>query len=339
MPVRKIDGSHYYIDFRFEGKRIRRKVPGDIRDKQQALAYEKMVKAEMVRNRLGVTPPPPQDLAELIRIYLEYSKNNKARSTYIRDERSLRTFTTVTGFTKLTEVTPLALESYKSKRLETVTKRTVNIEIKTLKAMLNRLIQMGVVQENPIKSVRAIPGADIQINDYLNDAEIEAMMRAASPTMKPIIYTWLKTGMRKSELIYLEWSDIDFENHLIRVMDKEEHPTKFHKTRYIPIKDEKFLAMLKTLPRTDRYVFVTKNGTVRKNNLLREIQLIAKKAGITKKVDIKLLRHTFASQLGKMGAPLKAISELLGHSSITTTMRYSHLSRKDLEEAIQKLPF
>lgn len=339
MPVRKLDGTHYYIDFRFEGKRFRRRVPGNIRDKQQALAYEKVVKEEMVRRRLGVDPPPPQDLAELIRIYLEYSKNNKARSTYIRDERSLRIFTTVTGFTKLTEVTPLALESYKTKRLETVSKRTVNIEIKTLKAMLNRLIQLGVAQENPIKSVRPIPGADIQVNDFLDEAEIEAMMRAASPTMRPIIYTWLKTGMRRSELIYLEWTDIDFENQQIRVMNKEEHPTKFYKTRFIPIKDEKLISTLQALPQTDRYVFVTKAGTIRKNNLLREVKRIAQIAGIQKRVNIKLLRHTFASQLGKVGVPLKAISELLGHSSITTTMRYSHLARKDLEDAVKKLPF
>jgi site-specific recombinase XerD len=80
-------------------------------------------------------------------------------------------------------------------------------------------------------------------------------------------------------------------------------------------------------------------GTIRENNLFRELQRTAKKAKIKKHVTVHMLRHTYASHLVMNGVDLRTVQELLGHSSIKTTQRYAHLAPDHLQDAIKKISF
>lgn len=337
MTVRKRYDRYYYTDFYVKGKRIVTKVPGGITIQRAAQDYENSLKLKMLKGEIGISDID-YDLSDLIGRYLEYSKVNKATSSHKRDELAIRTFIKLTGFTKLSEVTPLALERYKSDRFQQVSKKTVNIEIKTIKAMLNKLVALDVIPENPIRSVTPLAGPESRTIEFLDKAEVDALLGAAGPIYRPIIYCFLKTGMRRSELVYLEWSDIDLEKKRIRVINKDEHQTKWHRERHIPI-DDKLAEILRSFPRHSRYVFTTQNGSLRKNNLVRIMKSIAKKAGIHKNVTVHMLRHTYASHLVMAGVPLRTVADLLGHSSITTTLRYSHLAPDHLNKAVDKLPF
>ncbi len=337
MTIRKRYGKYYYTDFYVRGKRIAIKVPGGITDKRFAQEYENDLKLKMLKGEIGL-PGSDRDLEPLIGLFLDYSQTNKAPSSFKRDELALRTFTTITGFSKLSQVTPRALEKYKSDRLKSISKRSVNIEIKTLKAMFNRLVKMGEIKDNPVKSVPCLSGADTQKIEFLDEEEIKALLQSASPTMQPIIYAFLKTGLRRGELVHLEWDDIDFRNRQINVVNNDAHQTKWHRERHIPI-DDKLLEILRSLPRKGKYVFPTKDGALRKNNLLRELKRAARLAGISKDVTLHMLRHTFASHLVINGVSLRVVKELLGHSNISTTLRYSHLGPEHLNGAVEKLPF
>ena len=178
-----------------------------------------------------------------------------------------------------------------------MSKRTVNLEITMLQAMLNKMIQLGVIPENPIKAVK------------------------------------------KNELVYLEWEDIDFDKLLIRVVNKKAHPTKSYQPRYIPM-DKKLGELLNSIKRTkSSYVFVTGRETLRKNNLITNLKRAAKKAGIRKNVTVHMLRHTYASHLVMAGVDLPTVKALLGHADIHTTMRYAHLAPDHLRQAAEKLSF
>lgn len=339
MTVRKRYNRHYYTDFYFRGKRIVRKVPGGITNRDIAQQYENDLKLKFLKGEIGLTRVNP-DLSSLIEEYLEYSRTNKAPSSCSRDERALQTFRTVSGLTKFAELTPLAMERYKKERSKAVSKRTVNLELTAVKTMLNRCVELELIPDNPIRTVKKIRGPEYKEIEFLSKAEIKALLASLTSTYYPLVFTYLQTGLRRSELVFLEWTDIDFDKKLIRVINKQAHPTKSYKPRHIPI-DDKLITVFNSIPRspTSPYVFLTERGTQRFNNLVANLKRAARKAKIRKNVTVHMLRHTYASHLVMAGVDLTTVKALLGHADIHTTMRYAHLAPEHLKDAVNKLHF
>jgi integrase len=336
--------TYFYIRLKGKRQRIIQKVTGGITNREHAQLFEDALKIRLMKGEVGLHEKD-LPLGQLVSDYLQFSKNNKAPATYRRDELALRTFLRVSGVRNLSDLTSAAMESYKDRRqsgggkVKKVSKRTVNLEVTMVKAMLNWAVERRMIPKNPILYVKKIRGPESKTIEFLTREEMQALLQAATPTYHPIFYTYLKTGIRKAELIHLEWSDIDFTNKQIRVVNKEDHPTKTYKDRHVPI-DDKLVAVLGAIPRgKNRYVFVTKEGTIRENNLFRELQRTAKKAKIRKHVTVHMLRHTYASHLVMNGMDIRSVQELLGHSNIKTTQRYAHLAPDHLKEAAKKLSF
>jgi len=338
MTVRKRYDNYYYTDFYLNCKRIVRKVPGGVTSKDMAQKWEDDLKYRMLRGEIGLSRANPE-ISELVEKFLAYSKTNKAPASYRRDEVALRNFVSISGLRKFSQVTPLSVEAYKNQRLGPVSKTTVNLELSTLKNMLNKSIQWSLIAENPIKSVSKIRGPELRPIEFLTQEEISALLAVATPTYRPIIYTFIKTGLRKNELAHLEWDDINFDKKQIRVINKKDHPTKSRRERFIPMDGKIIEVLLPLKDNRSKYVFATKDGSLRANNLIREVKRFARKAGITKNVTIHMLRHTCASHLVMAGVDLRTVKEILGHADIQTTIRYSHLAPDHLRDSISKLPF
>ena len=153
---------------------------------------------------------------------------------------------------------------------------------------------------------------------------------------KAMLELMYATGIRVSELVNLKLQDVDLTNDIIRTFGKGS------KERIIPIGDyakeylEKYIyeyrgSMLKSRP--CEYVFINNHG----NNLTRQaffkiIKRIAKEKDIKTELSPHTLRHSFATHLLKYGADLRTIQELLGHSDISTTQIYTHISQEKLKE-------
>jgi len=193
MTVRKRYARHYYTDFYAHGKRIVRKVPGGVTNREVAQQYENDLKLKMLKGEIGISRINP-DLSDLIKEYLAFSRTNKALASYQRDEVALRNFISVTGHKKLSDLTPRSIEKYKQTRLETMSKRTVNLEITMLKAMLNKMVELGAIPENPIKAVKKIRGPESKTLEFLTRDEIDVLL----PTLlkrKTLTREQLKKGL------------------------------------------------------------------------------------------------------------------------------------------------
>lgn len=326
----------YYIDFYHNGKRIR--INTHTARKDIAKLFESDLRLKLLRQDLNIGEGKIK-LFDIIHQYLEYTKINNSPATYIRDEISLRNFSDFAGNFYISNLTPKLMEEYKTYRYKTAAVKTINTEITTIKAMMNKAVEWKIISKNPIASVKKIRGPKSKTIRFLDKDEIKQLLKYATSTMYPIIYTFIKTGMRKSELINLEWTDIDFKYKRIKAINKEDYHPKGYKERQVPI-DNQLINVLKNIKRNvnSTYVFCTKDGKIRINNLLRELKRIAKRAGV-KNVTIHALRHTFASHLVMAGVDLVTIQQLMGHSDIKTTMIYSHLDPEHLKGAVEKLQF
>jgi integrase len=247
------------------------------------------------------------------------------------------------GDRRLSEISYLDLETYRNRRKATPTRTgkprtdsTVNRQISTLRHMLNKAVEWGMLEISPFNN-----GSWLLLKEnnhrlrFLTESEIEALLKACDDLktyhLKPILETALLTGMRRGELLSLKWEQI--RNGVIYLTE-----TKSGKARQIPIND-RLAEVLKEVRRGNQlkspYVFCDSQGR-RFMEVKRSFASACRKAGI-EAFRFHDLRHTFASELFMIGASLKAVQELLGHASLAMTMRYAHLSHEHLKDSVNLL--
>ena len=327
--------NNWYIDYYVKGLRKRRKVGPSKKLALQVLedVHVKIAKGEY----LGVYEEKKILFEEYAKEYLSYSKANKALKSYKRDVTSLNGLRAAFSGHYLFEIGPFMVEKYKAQRLQDVEPASVNREIACLRHMCNKAMEWGYGKKSPVAGVKLLKEPPGRIR-YLETEEIDGLLQAidslkrgCSQYLRPIVVPALNTGFRKNEILQLKWGDIDLKEKKITVKR-----TKNNEVRTVPINDTLYQEMVKlTRHPESEYVFCDKNGIpygdVKKS--FGNALLVAK----IKDFRFHDLRHTFASHLVMRGCDLRTVQQLMGHKDIKMTMRYSHLSKAHLQEAVSKL--
>ena len=270
------------------------------------------------------------------------------------------------GKVRLSEIKAWTVEKQRAEWLKAGAKpTTVNLKITYLKVALNRAVSWGLLQTNPLISVKRLKIDAIGIVRYLTDGENKRLRNALdlrekkhrnqrqsfnrwrdergykllpechdedfTDHLKPLVLLALNTGLRRGELFNLKWTDIDFDRRMLTVQGKT---TKSGKTRHVPLSNEALNILQRwSVRRPDtELVFPGDNDSVM-NNVNSSWARLIKTAQI-ENFRFHDLRHDFASKLVMAGVDLNTIRELLGHSSITMTLRYAHLAPEKLASAI-----
>lgn len=220
--------------------------------------------------------------------------------------------------------------------------RTVNSELKTLRTLFNCGIKWNLVRENPTKGVQMLKTHDAAQPRFLTKEECQVLLAHCDDTLRPIVVTLLNTGMRRGELLHLEWKDVDFERRVILIRKKPFwHPKTTERDIPMNATAYQLLLDLSGQRRKDStFVFPAEDGTPYHRNRLRVLLIAAcKKAGLPDVTKLHSLRHTFASHLVMSGVDLPTVQRLMGHADIETTMIYSHLASSHINAAVEKLNF
>jgi len=221
--------------------------------------------------------------------------------------------------------------------------RTIEYVLGVIRQIWNLARREGIVQgDAPTRTVRK-PRKDNRRMRFLTHEEAETLLlnlKNKSKQLHDITLLSLHTGMRAGEIFSLTWADLDFERNTILIRDP-----KASKTRSAFMTDEvrEMLSSLEEGEKSD-YIFNDKRhkGQIREiSHVFREIVNDLKlNKGITdprQKVVFHTCRHTFGSWLAQRGTSPFVIRELMGHSSLAMTERYSHLSEQALREAVVSL--
>ena len=234
----------------------------------------------------------------------------------------------------LNEITPLLIENYRAKRLETgVTKSTINRELTIMKKMFNLAIDWKLTNENPVLKVKIFSEKDTMKERILSEEE-EIKLLAESPEyLRPILIVALNTGMRRGEILNLRWKQVDLNKRRIKVEN-----TKSGKNRIIPINDYLFQELLKVMAQNGigDYVFPNPETGRPYREVKKSFKSACKRAEID---DLRFhdLRHTFATRLIESEVDLITVRDLLGHFSVRVTQRYTHSNQKQKKKAVELL--
>lgn len=212
-----------------------------------------------------------------------------------------------------------------------------------------RMFFKHLVIEDDIKDSPAemldLPIRPEHLPDVLSDEDItriQATFDLSFPDQyrnNVIVEVLYGCGLRVSELVNLKMSNIYLDEQMLQVIGKG------NKERWVPINPHA-LEMLETYihnvrvhynikPGEEKYVFINRLGRhLSRNYVFMFLQQAVKDAGVNKHVSPHSLRHSFATELVENGADLRAVQEMLGHESISTTEIYTHLTRDTLRDTI-----
>lgn len=322
-------GNNWHIDYRVSGRRRREKVGPSKKIAELALQKRKVEIAE--GKFLDIKRQNRIKFEDFAKIFIElHSKVNKRPRVARRDEFLINKLATHFKGKFLYEITPQSIERFKSDRIKQVAPATVNRELACLKCMFNKAITWDKAEKNPVREVKLFKENNRRTR-YLEKEEIKKLLENSADHLKPILIVALFTGMRKSEILNLQWKNINIEHGVIYLLD-----TKNGERREVLMNDTVKKAII-AVPKNPNspYIFCHENGKPYLN-VRKSFDMALKKCGI---IDFRFhdLRHTFASQLVMIGIDLKTVQELMGHKSIEMTLRYSHLSPDHKKKAVDIL--
>ncbi|PIF02684.1 MAG: tyrosine recombinase XerD [Paludibacter sp.] len=216
--------------------------------------------------------------------------------------------------------------------------------ISSIKSFYNFLIYKDKIKNDPTELLES-PKIGFRLPDVLSVEEIDSiigaldMSKPESTRNRAMIEVLYGSGVRVSELINIELSKIYFEEKYMLIEGKGS------KQRLVPLSDESIKQIhfwlldrnrLKIKKGNEDYLFLNRRGSkISRAMVFEVVKRLAKEANIQKRVSPHVFRHSFATHLLENGANLRAIQQLLGHESITTTELYTHVDIQHLRYTIE----
>lgn len=236
------------------------------------------------------------------------------------------------------------VQQFLYERAKLVNARSQARMISAIRGFFNYLIFEDYRKDNPVELIES-PRIGRKLPDTLSVNEIDRLISAIDLSLpqgernRAIVETLYGCGLRVSELTGLRLSDLFFDEGFIKVRGKGD------KERFVPIGNQtiKFIEIYRNGSRVHLDIksdardtlFLNRRGrALSRAMIFTMVRDLASKAGIRKKISPHTFRHSFATHLLENGADLRAIQQMLGHESITTTEVYTHIDNKHLSKVL-----
>ncbi len=222
---------------------------------------------------------------------------------------------------------------------DSVLARTRAHYLTVLNSFYNYLINENIINHNPVETIK-LPKLAKKLPEFLTIEEVDKLLNINPVKIYDyrniaMLETLYATGVRVSELCNIKLFDINYDECIIKIFGKGK------KERIVPINESAYDALTNYInnyrsfllkSKTSEYVFINNFGNpISRVGFFKILKKLCNDAGIQKDVSPHTLRHSFATHLLNNGTNLRVIQQLLGHSNITTTQIYSHLSNESLK--------
>ncbi len=284
-------------------------------------------------------------LDEEIEEYLSFVEidqrlSEATRKSYQQELKSYKQFLIKRNITVAEQINQKDVESFLRNQTK-LKSRSLAHRLTVIRNFHKFLVKSKFLKNDVTSSLKG-PKLEKNLPDTLSVEEVENLLDIECKTVydyrnKAILEVLYATGLRISETLNLTFDEISFQSCTIRVSGKGK------KERIVPIGDialESLNFYLERRAEIDKkksnYVFLNPRGcALSRVGFFKNLQKILKQKGIQKKVTPHTLRHSFATHMIEYGADLRVVQELLGHSDISTTKIYTHISNKKIEQDYQ----
>lgn len=271
-------------------------------------------------------------------LVLEKGLSDNTVTSYISDLENFASFLKEEKI-QLKQADPLSIHKYlidlKDKSYK---ETTISRNLSSLKAFFSFLEEEKMISNNPVNEIDR-PKMAFKLPEVLSVKEIESILRAPKADLlglrdQAMLETLYASGIRISELINLDMNNLNLDLSYIQCVGKG------NKERIVPLGSIAHQAMEKYLEisrpkllkdyRVSKIFLNSRGGPISRQGVWKIIKGYADQAGIDKKVSPHTFRHSFATHLLENGADLRSVQEMLGHTDISTTQIYTHISKKHL---------
>ena len=326
-----IRNSIYWIRYSVNGKQ-RRESTDSVKKEDARLLLAKRLQEIAEGKEPEIKKIKNHTFEELAIEYFKWCERQRSfKSKRLFIKQLVDTF----GHLQLRFINTRLIEQYQTDRTNKGNKpATVNRLLATLKHCIPKGYQWEMLSDDTLKRVRQV--RLLEENNrrlrYLSKDECQELLSHCQGNTRAIVITALNTGCRKGEILSLKWDNVDLKHGFI-LLDI----TKNGDRREIPINDTLRHTLQGLTRRLDiPYVFHDAITGKPYQDVKRSFNTALRKAGI-KDFHFHDLRHTFASHLVMAGVDITTVSRLLGHKSLTMTLRYSHLAPEHLSNAVNVL--
>lgn len=282
-------------------------------------------------------------------LYLKIERGLSQNSvdSYTRDVEKLISFLEDTEVT----ISPIKIDADTVQQFIYDASKNINARsqsrlISGLRSFFDYLIFEKYRETNPTDLIES-PKIGRKLPDTLSIEEIDQLIanidlsKPQGERNRTILETLYSCGLRVTELITLQISDLFFDEGFIRVIGKGDKqrfvPINIHTQKYINIYIKDLRSHIKVQKGYEDTLFLNRRGKqLTRVMIFTIIKNLAITAGIKKKISPHTFRHSFATHLLERGADLRAIQQMLGHESITTTEIYMHLDRSHLQKVMEQ---
>lgn len=274
--------------------------------------------------------------------YVSIEKNYSPHTadSYKKDLSEFEKFLDQRGVKDIKKIDYFCLRKFLSLLSERkLSKRSLSRKISTLKSFFKFIVREGILKSNPAASL-IYPRLDKPLPKFLTEKEVIALLELpdldnfSGLRDKAILEFLYSTGARASEAVSLKVSDMDIISGVAKVKGKG------RKERLLPLGEPALLSIKAYLDRrtdTNQSLFInSRGGSLTDRGLRFVVHKYIIKAAVSLGVSPHTFRHSFATHLLNRGADLRSVQELLGHSSISTTQVYTHLTIDSLKKVYEK---
>jgi integrase len=326
-------------------ERVRRVAP--IQNKRAAERYELELRQELIEGQAATKEDLPKKrepsptLAEFCKAFLDVyaATNNKPSGVEAKRIICNSHLIPALGSRRLDQIGVQEIEAFKAAKLkDEYAPKTVNNFLAVLRKLLTVAVDWEKLEHAPKVQWLKIPDPEF---DFFTFEEAERLVGGAPGDWKAMIVVGLRTGLRIGELLALRWDDVDLVAGRLVVRRSVSRgligTPKNGRSREIPLSDQALAALKGHRHLRGELVFCGESGRLLNRGECKwPLWRACQKAGL-RRVGWHALRHTFASHLAMRGVPLKAVQELLGHSTMDMTMRYAHLSPDVRRDSVRLL--
>ena len=335
MSVYKRGGVYWY-EFWFQGQRFRQST--GLNNKTAALRAEAICKAELAEGRAGIAQRKtcPTFESFVTNEFLPWSERQHAAhpNTHKRYKVSSKPLTAFFGKLPLDAVSSGQVEKFKLARASEISPAGTNRDLAALRFLLNLAIRQGHIGRNPVFGIKFLPEGPGCMRVVCHE-EQQRYLAAAPPLLRDVALLILETGMRPEEVFRTKRENVHLDRRYVFVPIGK---TRFAR-RNVPLTDAAVEVLAQRLKGArGPYLFPNHDDPMRPvASVQKQHDVALNGAAIQPRFRLYDLRHTFGSRLAMAGVDLPTLKELMGHSHISTTMRYVHPTPEHKRDAIRKL--